>query len=317
MPTLTYILLFIFGAAIGSFLNVVILRYDPKESLFKNTGGRSHCPHCNRTLRWYELVPLLSFAAQRGRCRSCKARLTWQYPLVELLSGLIMVAVPWMTISANPDIFAGLGLLPINSANAAFYHTLHMAAIGSVSLAGIWIMAFYTLLLIAAVDLRFKMIPDGLTIFLAILGAGALVLKYFYSGFGLVDGSIRGSFVGAYAPIFGLNQNIWINALVGVVFGVVFLGILHFGSRGRAMGFGDVKLMGAVGLLLGWPDSAIALLLAFILGSIISLFLMALGREKMKSRLPFAPFIVLGITLLYFFGYDIVNGYFRLFGLQI
>jgi prepilin signal peptidase PulO-like enzyme (type II secretory pathway) len=75
---------FLFGAAIGSFLNVVILRWVSGQSI----AGRSHCPHCRRMLSWYDLIPLLSFTFFRGRCRTCYNPISWQYPVVELLSGV-------------------------------------------------------------------------------------------------------------------------------------------------------------------------------------------------------------------------------------
>jgi len=80
---------FIFGTLIGSFLNVLALRY--------NTGvgvrGRSKCMSCAKQLTWVELIPILSFAAQRGVCKSCRAKISWQYPLVEFLSGALFVII--------------------------------------------------------------------------------------------------------------------------------------------------------------------------------------------------------------------------------
>ena len=85
--------LFIFGMIVGSFLNVVGLRWDSR-----NFGGRSICPNCFKTLRWFELVPILSFLAQKGRCRNCMTRISYQYPLIELWTGLIFITVPYIFI---------------------------------------------------------------------------------------------------------------------------------------------------------------------------------------------------------------------------
>ena len=73
------------GLAIGSFLNVLIDRLPRGENVIT---GRSICDHCKKTLRWHELVPLLSFILQRGECRRCRKRLSWQYPLIELITGV-------------------------------------------------------------------------------------------------------------------------------------------------------------------------------------------------------------------------------------
>ena len=102
MSLFIYILLFIFGLIVGSFLNVVIFRYQPGKKVFdpKLIGGpgnwktRSRCMSCKKQLVWYELLPLVSFLIQKGKCRGCGAKISLQYFLVELLSGLVFVFVP-------------------------------------------------------------------------------------------------------------------------------------------------------------------------------------------------------------------------------
>jgi len=87
---LIYIIFFILGTVVGSFLNVVILRTKTKKSIFKN---RSSCPFCKKKLTWYELIPILSFLIQKGKCRNCQKKISLQYPLVEFFTGLIFVFV--------------------------------------------------------------------------------------------------------------------------------------------------------------------------------------------------------------------------------
>lgn len=85
-----YVFAFVFGAVVGSFLNVVILRYNTGESIVYIS---SHCFSCRKKLSWYELVPIFSFLIQKGKCRKCKSKISWQYPIVEMLAGVIFTLV--------------------------------------------------------------------------------------------------------------------------------------------------------------------------------------------------------------------------------
>jgi leader peptidase (prepilin peptidase)/N-methyltransferase len=84
-----WLIFFIFGLIIGSFLNVVVCRLNLAESLL----GRSHCPKCRGLIHWYDNIPLLSFVLLNAECRNCREKISWQYPLVELASGIIFMAV--------------------------------------------------------------------------------------------------------------------------------------------------------------------------------------------------------------------------------
>lgn len=151
--------LFVLGTAIGSFLNVVAMRYDGDHFLFSNKaiGGRSHCSHCKQTLRWFELVPLLSFVLQGGRCRRCKATLSFQYPLVELVSALIFVFVPLVL-----GVSAG-AVATVTAATIATALPLYL-------LSAFWIAVFEALLVMTLIDIHLGIIPDELCIFLGVLG---------------------------------------------------------------------------------------------------------------------------------------------------
>jgi len=89
----------LFGLAVGSFLNVLIDRLPQGKNVIT---GRSQCDYCGKTLRWFELVPLLSFFIQRGRCRRCHNKLSWQYPIVELVTAVAFA------YGANPLVFSSL-----------------------------------------------------------------------------------------------------------------------------------------------------------------------------------------------------------------
>ena len=295
-----FIALFIFGLAIGSFLNVLVLRYNPEGNLWntKRLSGRSHCPYCNHELKVSELVPLLSFFIQKGRCRECGHKLSFQYPIVEFLSGAIFAGLPLFLngfYNVSLQSFANLNL-------QWWYYGLLL----------VWIAVFLVWLVIAAIDLREYIIPNELNFFLAFLGIliFGLIITYGESIF-----PFRESFLKQYQLIFSPSQSIIFNKLAGMVAGGLFFGFLVFISRGRGMGMGDVKLAIASGLILGWPDIALAIMLSFLFGGIIGGGFLISGKKEMKDKLPFAPFFVLAVFATVFFGHGIIGWYFSLFGI--
>ena len=121
-----YLFAFLFGAIVGSFLNVVVCRYNTGLSAL---SGRSKCFSCGKTLSWYELIPIVSYIVQRGRCRVCKSTVSIQYPLVEVVTGVLFVCVFRL---AYPLI-----------------DTLFLLLLASVAV------------VISAYDIKHKIIPDG------------------------------------------------------------------------------------------------------------------------------------------------------------
>ena len=249
--------LFIFGLIIGSFLNVVSFRYSPEKSIFNIQAlrGRSHCPNCKTILRWHELVPLFSFLIQQGKCNHCGAKISWQYPLVELTSGLI------------------------------FLVTGQLSMVNGV----LWTLVFLVFLLIFIIDYRHYLIPDELNVSLLILGLGNILFQNFSRQFG----EFSGSFLGAHADLFGLRENIWVNHFAAALIGLAVVGLVIIFTRGRGMGMGDLKLMAALGFLYGWPDILLIFMLASLVGGAASAVLMLLKRKGMKDIVPFGPFLVL------------------------
>jgi leader peptidase (prepilin peptidase) / N-methyltransferase len=279
-----YVLLFIFGLIVGSFLNVVALRYNGEDMVAdpKVIGGRSHCPHCGKTLQWFELIPVISFIIQRRRCRNCRAKIGWQYPLVELLSGFIFALVPLQTFTLT-----GPGQI-------------------FVVLSTLWVIIFEILLLVAYIDIRLGIIPDELNVLLGILG---IFMAIFLGGyFGLENHS----FFGAYSSLFGLQNNIWTNHIVAALGGAAFFALLILITRGKGMGMGDVKLAAPLGLIFGWPDVAMVILSAFVIGALVGLGFIVAHRRTIKGSLPFGPFLVIGATIVFFFAIPLVAAYFHL-----
>jgi len=129
MDTFSLILAFIFGAIVGSFLNVVSLRFNTGMTL----GGRSKCLSCGNTLTWKELVPIFSFLFQRGACKKCRSKISWQYPLVEFTAGALFILI----------LFAFPPLTPLAAASTIIY-----------------LVTACLLLVITVYDIKHKIIPN-------------------------------------------------------------------------------------------------------------------------------------------------------------
>jgi len=256
------LVVFGFGLIIGSFLNVVIYRYNTGQSI---VSGRSACGVCGKKLLWYELVPVLSFVFQRGRCRDCGTRVSWQYPVVELATALLFTGAFYMH---------GLsGLFVVDAA------------------------VFSLLIVIFVYDLKHKIIPNG-CVYPFIGLALAVVLTRF---------------------VFGESRHLIAYDLAAGVLIAGFFFILWAVSRGRWLGFGDVKLALGIGWFLGLAKGVSAIIIGFWLGAIVGVILIALSRMhtltiggvsltfSRKSELPFAPFLIIGLIIAYFFGIDVLQ----------
>ncbi len=293
MEPFTIFILFVFGLAIGSFLNVVAMRYDGERFLLstKAIGGRSHCAHCGETLQWFELLPLFSYLIQAGRCRRCKAPLSIQYPIVELLSALIFIFVPW-------EVCAMVG-----GATIAISASL-------VVIAALWVLAFEALLVMTLIDIRLGIIPDEINIFLVVIGVALAIVSALYFG------AANHSFLGPYAAIFGAQGSMWVNKIIATVFGGVFFALLIAVTRGKGMGMGDLKLAIPLGLLFGWPDIIFVMMYGFVAGALVGLISIMRGKNTMKGTVPFGPFLAIGAVVVFFWGFPIVNWYFSALGIR-
>lgn len=295
MPIEIAIIIFFVGSAIGSFLNVVILRLGVSRVI-----GRSRCPHCAKTLQWFELVPLLSFIFQKGRCRGCSVKLSLQYPVVEFLTGALFVLIFWRLIAHSPT-----------GAAADFFWT--SAGLWVFPLVAFWWYYVSVFLAISVYDIRHYIIPNILlfpAILVAIFGVGYLhLLEWLGPRFFPADGII---FAGHDAMILGQAPLGAVgSALLGVLTVAGFLGLIHWLSRGRAMGFGDVKLGILIGLVLGWPDALVAIFIAFMVGMFWGIGAMLMWKRSMKSYLPFGPFLAFGTIAAMLAGDMVMQFYFR------
>ena len=239
-----YIVIFLFGIVIGSFLNVCIFRIPKHETVVTE---RSHCMKCGYQLAWYDMVPVFSWLFLRGRCRKCKEPISPQYPIIEAANGFLYVLV----FAVNDF-----------SLQSVLYCLLMSA-----------------LLVLSVIDWRTYEIPISINIFILCLGILQVIL----------------------------DHTNWVDYVIGFLCVSIVLEVLLLLSRGRAIGGGDVKLMAAAGLLLGWKKIILAFLLGCIIGSIIHLLRMKLS--KAEHVLAMGPYLSIGIAIAVLWGDALIRWY--------
>ena len=286
--TLISLVFFVFGLIVGSFLNVVIYRFNTAKSF----GGRSACVSCQNKLCWYELIPLISFLSQKGRCRNCKARISIQYPLVEFATGIVFAALFCKLSALSGSAFLEQDISFLLNLNFFFTYAYYATM-------------FSLLVIIAAYDFRHKIIPDALSF---VFGALAFVgLFFFQAG----EGQVLGSIFYPHIPT-GLEF------LSGVFISLPFA-LLWLLSRGAWMGLGDAKLALGLGWFLGLSLAFSAVVVAFWTGAIVGLCLIAFSKMRsargnygMKSEIPFALYLAFGAFLAFIFEFTFLTLVFRL-----
>jgi leader peptidase (prepilin peptidase)/N-methyltransferase len=247
------VLIFIFGLLIGSFLNVCIYRIPLEKTVVK---GRSYCTACNALIPWYCNIPLFSYLFLKGRCKDCGEKISPVYPIVELLNALLYLAV-WFLL--GPTLQA-----------------LFVAILFSI------------LIIIAFIDLKHQIIPDGLVLIILILGIVHGLYMVFAQGIPWYSYVI--GFFAASLPLF-------------------ILALIY----PDGMGGGDIKLMAAAGLFTGWKLILLSLFIGAIYGGIVSIFILAGKKGSMKTAIPFGPMLSLGIVTCILIGEKILFWYLNLF----
>jgi leader peptidase (prepilin peptidase)/N-methyltransferase len=276
-PIAIYIISGLFGAIIGSFLNVVIHRVPREESIvFPN----SRCPSCGATIAFYDNIPVISYALLGGKCRSCRTPISLRYPAVELLTALSWAAVAWRD-GWNP-------LLPFDL---------------------IFITAIVALIFI---DAEHMILPNVITypgIVFAFVVRIALPLLTGTPHFDDLPSLMNGSL--AEMPLWVISL---IGAFVGALIGGGSLWLMGWTwekLRGiEAMGLGDVKMMFMVGAYLGWRLTILTIFIGVLSGSLIGIVLMMRQKDRnLQMLLPFGVFLGLGAIAALLFGRDIVGWY--------
>jgi len=276
-PFYGYIIAGIFGAVIGSFLNVVIHRVPLEESVvFPN----SRCPSCGATIAFYDNIPVLSYVMLGGKCRGCKKHISARYPLVELLTALLFAAVAW-----HDGVSFGL-----------LFNLVFSAA----------------LLSLVFIDAEHMILPNVITypgIVFAVVARIALPYLtgtlYFDDLPSLTHGVLTET------PIWVTSL---VGALLGALIGggsLWLMGWIWEKLRGvEAMGLGDVKMMFMVGAYLGWRLTILTIFVGVLSGSVIGILLMARhGKKDMQMLLPFGVFLGIGSIAAILFGANLVEWY--------
>jgi prepilin signal peptidase PulO-like enzyme (type II secretory pathway) len=252
------VFIFILGLIIGSFLNVVILRMNTGRSVAK---GRSKCMRCNTPLSWYELIPVFSFLGLRGKCKTCSTHISFQYPIVELLTGITFTILYGAAVTGY-----GFSLLAV----LVFLFSATAASL---------------LIIIFVYDIKHGIIPDMAVYLFIMLALVSVAWRMF-----LIPGFAAGPEI-----------------VYGVLVALPFFLLWYF-SKGKLMGFGDVKLALGMGWLLGLLGGFSAVIFAFWMGGIFGLFLLAVSRKhSMRSQVPFAPFLIAGTFIVGVWGVTLLN----------
>ena len=206
---------------------------------------------CGNVIKWYDLIPVISYLLLRGKCRNCGAKLSIQYPIIELINGSLYCVVLAVT---GPTIKSVL-ICALTSA----------------------------LIVIAVIDWRTYEIPFGLNVFIAVLG----LINLF------------------------LDRSNWPGYVIGALSVSGFLLMLYLVTKGRGIGGGDIKLMAAAGLFLGWKSIILAFVIGCVLGSVIHIIRMKVSKQD--HVLAFGPYLAAGIFIACLWGEKIVNAYLSTF----
>ena len=260
---------FTLGACIASFLNVVIWRVPRGESV---SSPPSHCPKCGSPIPWWCNLPIVSWIVLRGRCRSCREGISFRYPLVEFIGGVLFLAAFWRYGYFAP-------------------------------LAWVWI----ALMIVGSfIDFDHMLLPDFVTVGGMIYGAAVSVAFWAVKAFTPYHFH---NFAAQNFEIPVLHSILGLLLGFGLLWLVRFFGTIAF--KREAMGLGDVFLMGAVGAIFGPVAVVATLILSALYGSIIGTAMIALNKTRLGkyTSIPFGPYICLGCLTWMFYGPEMVDLY--------
>ncbi|MEK7617145.1 MAG: prepilin peptidase [Patescibacteria group bacterium] len=292
-----YILGFILGTVLGSLVKALADR-----SLTNKTfRGRSYCPQCKHKLQWYDLLPIISYLLLRGRCRYCGDRISVEYFLVEVVMGLL---IGYLFFQGFDKIMQWPYLV-----NFQF----------TISLLDLLFKTFFisVLVVLFLTDIKRMFIPDRIILPSIVIATIFLLLTTLYK-IGYLYYFLSQSRIGQLLlpPHSDYFRNHAIRTAEPLIYSIVaailiggFFWLLIIITKGKGMGGGDVKLGALMGLVLGSPLSLVALMISFLLGALISVVLLTLGKKHFGESIPFGPFLVSGSLVTLFWGNNIFEWY--------
>jgi leader peptidase (prepilin peptidase)/N-methyltransferase len=265
------------GLLVGSFLNVVIHRLPkmlerdwqaqcaelrdeslPQVEPLSLVSPRSRCPDCGHPISALENIPIVSYVFQRGRCRSCKARISLRYPVVEALTGIL-------------------------SGYAAWRFGPTWAAAGAIAF--VWCMIALTF-----IDFDTQLLPDSIT--LPLLWGGLLL-------------NLGGTYVDLQS------------AVLGAVAGYLALWSVYWGFKlvtgKEGMGYGDFKLLAAIGAWLGWKMLPLTILASSLVGAVVGIALIVFVKHGRNIPIPFGPYLAAAGLIALFWGKPLTQHYLNLY----
>ncbi|MCP3873172.1 MAG: prepilin peptidase [Desulfobacteraceae bacterium] len=249
------VIIFLFGACIGSFLNVCIYRIPQRKSIV--TPG-SFCPNCKNNIPFYCNIPILSYLLLMGRCKFCKNKISTRYPLIEALTGIFAICL-----------FFKFGLTPVM---------------------GYWFVFISVLITISFIDIDHQIIPDIISL------PGILI---FSSSF-------------YFLPEMTLKS-----VVIGILTGggsLYLVALFYYMLRKQeGMGGGDIKLLAMIGAAAGFKGVLFTIFAGSFFGSILGILIMFYNRiTDTTLKIPFGPFLSIGVALYIFFGDPLIQWYFSL-----
>lgn len=268
----------LFGLITGSFLNVCIHRVPLGRSIVL---PRSACPACGHEIAFYDNIPLLSFLVLRGRCRHCRAPISWRYPVVEALNALLWVAV---RLAFGPG-------LPF------FLYAAFCSA----------------MLTLAFIDAYHRILPHGITVTGLVLGFATAPWQALHQRQAPELARLLSL---AGLPVAHPLALGWIGALLGLLTGAGMLLVVAVGyyivKKAEGMGHGDIILMGFVGAVLGWSQTLLTIFLGSFLGAAAGVVLIRRAGGDRKYEIPFGTFLALAAVISLLAGDRLLDWYWNL-----